>query len=300
MKAIPIIKIILNYLIFNKTITRIICVFIPVKSLRQRIRTKAIKATSLNKFIKTQYHYKIILKKIHNKSINEKVKILFLATRNQVWGVQSVYNSLKCHNRIETTVISLPTVRENGIIIENYTENINFFNNKDINFINGYDCKNKSYLPLKEIGADIVFLDTPYEHTLPKEYRIDEISKFALTCYVPYGFMIPDTPQINFNNDFHNMCWRIFCETKVHKRLYQKHGSVGGINAIPLGFPKLDDYKLLKTENAKYWKINKNKYPKTKRIIWAPHHSFTNGSMLFSTFDKNYQFFFDLAKKYKT
>jgi hypothetical protein len=146
---------------------------------------------------------------------------------------------------------------------------------------------------IKTLAPDIIFRQMPWEGLMPPAFNTSEL-QFSRICYVPYGYLTvkqftPDEPpessasKLHTDQYFHRMCWRIFCETDMHKTMYEKYSVRQGNNVVTTGFTKFDS--LLESRNqAPYWPIESKDGKKRFRIIWAPHHSISKEWIGLGTF----------------
>lgn len=144
---------------------------------------------------------------------------------------------------------------------------------------------------IKAFAPDYVFRQAPWENHLPPEFRVWNLD-FARLCYIPYGFLSANIEHEQFNQAYHRACWGIFCETRLHRLLYEKNSPLGSRNVVVTGFPKFET--LWERRSEQFW-------PTTTRsgdikIIWAPHHSVTPQWLGFSTFVDNHMLFYNLAR----
>ncbi|MCK9337528.1 MAG: CDP-glycerol glycerophosphotransferase family protein [Arcobacteraceae bacterium] len=252
-------------------------------------------------FIDIQEHYKIVLeekiKKIKNGS---KIKVAFFISQQQLWCGKTVYNELQKSEYFEPIIVAFPNL-ENKIEnkIKTCTDNYNFFNNQSMNVIFGYDIEKDEFYNYEKVKADIVFFDQPYPR-LPEELRWPKIYKESLVCYIPYGYKVGNLKQDHFNMELHNSCWTIFAESLWHKEQFIQYGPLGGKNVVVSGYPKFDEYNDKEIKKCNIWKIPKHKpYNIIKKVIWAPHWTVGENILNYSTFDKYYKFFLELATKNK-
>lgn len=143
---------------------------------------------------------------------------------------------------------------------------------------------------VKAFAPDYLFRQAPWEMDLPPEFRVQKLD-FARLCYIPYGFLSANIEQQQFNQAYHHACWGIFCETKLHRLLYEKNSPMGRRNVVTTGFPKFK--ALWERRDERFWPTAAQ--PGDVKIIWAPHHSVTREWLGFSTFIDNYMLFYNLA-----
>ncbi|MGH2307431.1 CDP-glycerol glycerophosphotransferase family protein [Aliarcobacter sp. ERUVET-8] len=251
-------------------------------------------------FMDIQKHYKIVLeekiKKIKNGS---KIKVAFFISQQQLWCGQSVYNELEKSEYFEPIIVAFPD-RENRVESNTKTciNNYEFFKKQSMNVIFGYDIEKDEFYNYEKIRADIVFFDQPYPR-LPEDLRWPIIYKDTLVCYIPYGYKVGNLKQDHFNIELHNSCWTIFAESLWHKEQFINYGAHNGKNVVVSGYPKFDEYNDKELKKCNIWKLPKHKkYNSIKKIIWAPHWSIGK-ELQYSTFDKYYKFFLELATKNK-
>lgn len=147
---------------------------------------------------------------------------------------------------------------------------------------------------LKNFAPDYLFRQTPWELHLPPEFRVGNLNSFTRLCYIPYGFLTANIEQRQFNQEYHRSCWGIFCETKLHRLLYEKNSpDIGFRNVAATGYPRFET--LWERRNEKYWptKVSDG----DTKIIWAPHHSIDTKWLGFSTFIDNHMQFLKLARQ---
>ena len=238
-----------------------------------------------------QPRYKKLIISIKNIFFNiKKIKVAFFITQIQLWCHQTIYDNFLSDNKFEPVIIVFPN-EENTIDskIKSLRDNYNFFKKNNMEVMAGYKEDLNRYICLDEINADIIFYDQPVPG-LPKKLLFYEASKTSLICYVPYGFKVANFKQAHFNMELQNSSWKIFAESNWHKDQFVKYSIMKGRNVITSGYPKLDNY-LIKPEKLILKKVYR------KKIIWAPHWTVKH-PIGYSTFEKNYKFFQEIAKKY--
>jgi hypothetical protein len=238
-----------------------------------------------------QRHQKA-LEKIRKKDI---IKVAFFLTHESVWKYDVLFDLMLRHSKFEPVVFVCPVVDygpENMLIEMNKA--FKAFKNKGYNVVKTYDNETGTYLDIrKTFSPDIIFYTNPYESLQDYRYYIKYFPD-TLTCYVPYAIMTVNYGFI-YDLDFHNLVWKIFSETPVHKEIVSNLQRNKGQNSIVTGYPGFDELLINKTINETVWK---NKNAALKKIIWAPHHSMTELNKV-SNFLEYYDFFLELAVNYK-
>jgi hypothetical protein len=239
---------------------------------------------------------------IKNDSKNRKINIVFIINF-QISVMDELIRLLSEDPLFNTTIVIIPydphglNLFDSGLDeyqLKDYNENYEYFNEMECNVIRGYDEKSKSLVDIDNLRPDIIFYATPWEVQLPKQFRIENLSKNILFCYIPYGIYAAQMQEDQFNRWIHNKAWKIFSETKIHKLLAAQYSDTGSSNVVVTGYPKMDP--LINGSHVKNPYPWKDSSHQKKRIIWAPHHSIGSAPTAFSTFDKNYKFFYNYAK----
>lgn len=233
---------------------------IPYRFERRKFREifKRLDSRILNK--KIQKRYKKISSNLKNKT---KIKVLFLVNEISKWKSQSLYDEMAKNSRFEPVIaltisdiqVKLPDEEKEKIITDNY----NYFKSKGMNVVYAYDTA------LKTLNPDIVFYQQPY--SMPRNQDIPEVSKYALTCYIPY--YLPDYQNFDLDceHNFHHNLFRFYVLNEELASTYKSHLQAKEIfngNIKPAGHTVLDTYKNFRNnENKDY-------------VIYAPHWSITH------------------------
>lgn len=226
----------------------------------------------------------------------EKVKVAFFLIHESVWKYDVLFDLMLNHRRFEPQIFVCPAVNfgmENMLFEMN--KSFESFKKKGYDVIRTYDNATGEYLDIKKtFSPDIVFFTNPYEGLQDYRYYVKEFSR-TLTCYVPYAIMTTNYDAF-YNLNFHNLVWRIFSETPIHKKIAFEKKINKGKNNIVTGYPGFDQLLINKTPNNEVWK---NKKSVLKKVIWAPHHSMNELNKV-SNFLEYFNVFLDLAVIYKS
>jgi len=115
-------------------------------------------------------------------------------------------------------------------------------------------------------SADIICYSTPYNlSTYQYNLRYSFGQKF-LPIYFNYSYIVAKFSISVFSSPNFLFFWKVFFENASTLLEYQQNALMGGKNAALCGYVKMDSYSHT-TETPR----------KRKRIIVAPHHSFTGG-----------------------
>lgn len=201
-------------------------------------------------------------------------------------------------SRFEPIVIVCPVVNygKENMLVE-MEKAFKVFQNKGYRVIKTYDEVDDSYLYVKkEIEPDIIFYTNPHRGLIKDEYYITDF-KDTLTCYTQYSFHVTHLNQVQYDQLFHNILWKAFYETNIHKKMAEQYARNKGRNVTITGYPGMDYFTYGDRSNDNVWK---NPNTKLKRIIWAPHHTIDRtGELSYSCFLRYHQIMLDICEKYK-
>lgn len=225
---------------------------------------------------------------LNNYKSKEKIKVGFVLNTASMWSCEELYNMMKNSQKYDPYIIVCQ-------ICDGNRES----RKKMYDSTYDYFCK-KNYKVLrinKSTSRDIdlfIYL-TPFK-IIQNSINIESLRMDKLTSYITYSFMIADRDW-KFDLPTYLLTWKFFADSKIYKDLIGQKSLAGNDNVIFCGFTRMDEFlKEFRGNVNDIWKGNAEL--KTK-IIYAPHHSVFDPIGGFSTFDLNYEFIFELAKKYQ-
>lgn len=225
-----------------------------------------------------------------------RIKVAFFLIHESVWKCEVIYQLMREHPRFEPVVVICPcTTYAHRDRLRAMDGAYRHFSEQGYEVIYTYDEQTGQWLDIKSvIDPDIVFFTNPWNITA-RLYRIEHYLD-RLTCYVPYGYKNSDLYNADFNRPMHNLVWRFFVETNIHKHLAEKYSINRARNVVVTGFPGTDRLLMEAEEKRDPWKEEDSR---CKRIIWAPHHTIAgHGANLdYSTFLDYAEFMLELARK---
>ena len=225
-------------------------------------------------------HIKRITQKIKN---GEKIRVAFYVNDNK-WKCQSLFDVMQKNPHYEPFVL----VGKNDVSVahteyqrqEDIEAIYNGFTSKGMQAYYAYNFENEEHIPLENFNPDIVFFSRQFG--LAPIYKIENVGKNFLTCYVPY--FIPNSPlHIEAGYDFHNLLWRYYVINQDTVKEYAPVMYSKGKNLRAVGYPELDPY----LEDINYEK---------GYVIYAPHWSLGNTPLKYATFDWNGEYILEFAK----
>lgn len=234
---------------------------------------------------------------------NNRINLIFILPA-MVFAYKELYKLFNEDELFNVNIILVPHRIGNNenitnVAKEKYYQIFNLLKEKNYNVIDGYDFDNNQGIDLVNIcNPDIIFYILPYMRIYPENMRIENLPSNIIYAYIPYGEFIGDLDNNNFNFGWNEKIWKIFSNV-LYKKVASKKSVIGSSNVVQVGSPRMDSLINYEPSEHDYTWI----YPKEenkKRIIWAPHHTLPRPNMsmdvVFSTFDKNYEFFYEYAK----
>lgn len=200
------------------------------------------------------------------KQKTENRKIVFIVFVPQMWNsLKPIYELAVKSDEFETSIIVLPyTVKINNDVSVN---SIDYW--KD--YENVILCQDESECPtIKELDADIVFRQTPYDERYPEVYSTQNIAKYAKLVYVPYNYNSSKIQHlyIEYNYPFLSNVYALFVDSKhlewFCKDTLRRNPLLRDIGIYHVGCPRFDIYRK--------WK-NERKSGKPYCFLWIPRWS---------------------------
>jgi hypothetical protein len=212
-------------------------------------------------------NYQTVLQRIRKKE--KPIEVLLVSSGSAKWCVQSLYDALENDPRFNVKVVTILR-KTHGI---NYQKTYDFFEQRGMNVVHGYDRNHNGILDLSIFSPDIVFLPEPWLGDI--KYAPLHISQYALACYVPYSFMLFRGIDRQYRRPFHNELWKYFCPTPIHLQMAQKAAEDKGENVVVTGYPKMDFFLKKPNDKDTHPSVAPSGGQRKKRIIWAPHWTVT-------------------------
>jgi hypothetical protein len=158
---------------------------------------------------------------------------------------------------------------------------------------------------LRALQPDVIFRQSQWEPDVPPAFATSRLS-FARICSVPYGMSIvgkfsPSDSSVggvneqSFDQYYHRMAWRVFCETEQTRDYFVQFGHSDPEKFVVSGYPKLTRLLRARDEEEK-WPIA-SAGDRRFRIVWAPHYSVGTDWLGFGTFDRIHRDFLALARQ---
>ena len=235
------------------------------------------------KIKKRNISYKKIIKQLRNELKNRKIRVCFLVNETAKWNAQNLYNELKKSEKFEPFVVV--TNLQYTLGRPAYSHLLNYYKSCVDNVKIGWDETTKQAIDLATFKPDIVFFQQSGE--LYDNQKVNYVCNFALTYHFSYAMGDPIPVLKEVYDEFYSLLYKYFVFSNAEACEYKESMNDTGHNIFIVGHPKLDIYKDYKEENYKH-----------KYVIYAPHHSFEENSLHFSTFQWNGKYILEWAKKH--
>jgi len=232
-------------------------------------------------------HYRKVLEELITESKTRKLIVAFLVSEDAIWSCQSLYEEFDRSNGFEPVVlVTADSERSQNDYeyIKQINETYDFFKSRNMNTRYAYDIKEQRYLNLQQFCPDIVFYQQPW--VIDRIQSPVVVSKFALSCYVPYTIAGTTEAMMCYPKTFLYGIWKHFIISDLLRSEYESWMLANKESLIVTGHPKLDSY-------------NKHMRNDKHYIIYAPHFAFKNSILRLSTFDWSGQYILDFARSHK-
>lgn len=254
-----------------------------------------------------RYEYEKMIHTIQARQIErlkgKKIKVAFVLYSASMWSCDGLYKLFENDSQFDPYVVVCKYSNEsNTKTWPTFNMTAQFFGKKGIKYIEVDDSqpKNKGWNALG--NPDIVFYLTPYHTLLPVGVNQGYLPAKVLTVYIPYSYMLIKAEE-KYNAPAFQYSWRHYCDSEIYRKLLLDYSGLYMNNTFFVGYPKMDTFfEPCLVNDIELWKLDEGKDIKQKKIIFAPHHSLKDlkyCSSHFSTFDKNFRFILELAKKYR-
>jgi hypothetical protein len=245
----------------------------------------------------------IVAKRKQHKAISrlkqkEKLKVAFFMVTPASWKCHSLYDEMTENAAFEPVVIVIPFVKvgkeEMHQLMRTAQE---FCVRQNYKYISTWDNQEQKFMDIKEVvNPDIIFFSHPYPISY-KDYSLPNHLD-SLNCWVPYSVRQESLYKDMFDQLYHNMFWRNYCESDIHYNISKKYARNKGSNVIVTGHPVIDAIVSAKTDNGSWIPQKKAK----KRIVWAPHWTikgYASSPLNWATFLRYCDLMLELAVEYE-
>lgn len=238
----------------------------------------------------TKDNYKYVLQRVSNKfSKDEPIRVLFLISECSKWKCQSLYDQFSGSDEFEPIVVFTRTDMQDGspkeYLIDRFEQLRSFFGKRGVRYVEAYDIEEDKAIDLAVYNPDIVFYSTYW--LIPECQQPQFVSKYALTCFVPYFLPCHDAAQLDAQRLVHLLVFRYFAIDKTWIDYFKKKswGCPYAGEFVGLGHPMLDMFAQAQRD-----------FYRNDLVIYAPHFSILNYGEQYSTFAETGRIILDYAK----
>ncbi len=240
----------------------------------------------------THEHYKIVADKIKGRS-NKILRFASYVVYESSFGAYELMDLMRSEpNKYSAKIVICPDVfRGEKQMKGQYKKTKDFFVKKygSDNIVDGYDENTETFIDVSD-QFDVVYCANPYDVIVDKVHGVKYLStRDVLPIYIGYAFEIFNWGTKNVLPSLEiSLFWKVFAETILTQKDYQKHELIKGKNVVLTGYAKMDNFASTKPVNKK-----------RKKIIIAPHHTVNNFTVLpLSNFLTYYNLILQLPKRF--
>ena len=238
-------------------------------------------------------NYNALVERVFAESVQKirrkkKIKVAFVIYNAAMWCGDDLYKLFAKDSRFETKVFACLELNNfNKLVEQDFWIGVKQLKSRGLNVVTllGEDAA----VPKQ----DVIFFLTPYlDIRVPDALKFSALTAETLTVYLPYFFDTSNYAAYNF--PIMRIAWKIFFDSDISLKIYDKKCLTGMPRAQFSGMPKLDVF-FKRNANFRFnWKKARSG---SKKIIWAPHYSIVGvPDVRYATFQWNFKFMYEFAK----
>ena len=219
------------------------------------------------------------------------IKVVFLTFYFEAWdALADVHSQMLNDERFEVTVISIPRRFRKEEPFADEDKVSAFLTEQGVKHLSfNFDDSLVGLAKLRELAPDYVFINYPWQRNYQPGYRVEALSEFTKVCYVPYYSLalvnepgeIGVTPYL-FTQRSNQLASLVFTQDANTLDAYANTSRGNGYVHLT-GTPKIDALVRKVNESDPHWPLNN---PGNRKLVWAPHHSFSESWFNFGMFPK--------------
>lgn len=221
-------------------------------------------------------------------SAGPRIKVVFLTFYFEAWDALADIHSLMLDDeRFDVTVISIPRRFRSDEPFGSEEKVSEFLTNAGVEHLRfNFDDSFDGLAKLRELAPDYVFINYPWQRNYQPAYRVDQLAEFTKVAYVPYYSLalvnepgeIGVTPYL-FTQRSNQLASLVFTQDPNTVDAYAKTGR-GNDYVYLTGTPKIDSLVRKVQSGMTSWPLPEG----NQKLVWAPHHSFSEDWFNFGTF----------------
>ena len=233
------------------------------------------------------------------------IKVVFLTFYFEAWdALADVHANMVKDPRFDVTVISIPRRFSKDEPFGGEDRVHEFLEARGVDHLRfNFEDSAEGLARLRTLAPDYVFINYPWQRNYQPGYRVDELAEFTKVCYVPYySLALVNEPDVQgvapylFNQRSNQLASLLFAMDPNILDAYATT-SRGNKHVHLTGTPKIDALVRKAAEHHDRWPLNN---AGNRRVIWAPHHSFSSSWLNFGNFTTMYQEILQFAKTHST
>ena len=218
-----------------------------------------------------------------------RIRVVFLTFYYEAWdALADVHAIMLADPRFEVTVISIPRrfTGDSGFAEE---EDVSaFFDAAGVDHLRFTDSDSFAGLErIRAMAPDYVFINYPWQRNYQPGYRVEQLSEFTKVCVVPYYSLalvnepgeVGVAPHL-YEQRSHELASLVFTQDAAVREAYA-HTSRGNAHVHLTGTPKIDALVREANDGTTRWPMPPSR---NLRMVWAPHHSYSDGWLNFGLF----------------
>jgi hypothetical protein len=227
-------------------------------------------------------------------TIQDRIKVVFLTFYFEAWdALADVHAEMLTDPRFEVTVISIPRRFRKDEPFGGEDRVSGFFDALGVEHLSfDFADSEGGLIRLREIAPDYVFINYPWQRNYQPGYRVEALSEFTKVCYVPYYSLalvnepgeVGVTPYL-YTQRSNQLASLVFTQDRNTLDAYSRTERGNGYVHLT-GTPKLDALVRKTRELGGTWPLSNSG---NRRMVWAPHHSFSSSWLNFGLFPEIFQ-----------
>lgn len=224
----------------------------------------------------------------------QRIKVVFLSFYFEAWdALADVHDQMVSDPRFEVTVISIPRRFSKLEPYGDEERGSKFLDALGIRHLRfNFEDSTLGLEKLREISPDYVFINYPWQRNYQPDYRIEVLSEFTKVAYIPYYSMalvnepgeVGVAPHL-YAQRSNQLSSLVFTQDRNTVSAYAKT-SRGNDHVHLTGTPKLDALVRKTQISPKVWPLVNDG---NRKMVWAPHHSFSPSWLNFGMFTEIYK-----------
>ena len=233
-------------------------------------------------------------------SSSNRIKVVFLTFYFEAWdALADIHELMLADDRFDVTVISIPRrfrAEEPFASEEKVSEFLETSGIKHLRF--NFEDSFEGQTKLRELAPDYVFINYPWQRNYQPGYRVEQLAEFTKVAYVPYYSLalvnepgeIGITPYL-YTQRSNQLASLVFTQDPNTLDAYAKTSRGNGYVHLT-GTPKIDSLVRKVQSGETNWPLPAG----NRKMVWAPHHSFSPDWFNFGMFPQIAQDMLQFAK----